>query len=263
MLSSEILIFICRLAQKQLETLKIKLKESLDKEKLLSKVTEQANKLRNATQDEKDILSRLEDRENERLKLIKPMDKNAKQENETQREYLIRTGKVTPFSNLPQETHQTKLYDTNATSNTVFPGSGHMMSHQHLHAPQHQITNNKRKVPSSDEEDDEYKDEEEEEEEESTLLDSDDEFDLSDKKKRSVKKLDEIYDDDGSETNYQKRLNDWIQQRQIMRNQVTHVSKMHKIMKKKTNRLNRVTMIPRKKYLKHIQTLKILNLIMA
>ncbi|KAI9343810.1 SNF2 family N-terminal domain-containing protein [Pilaira anomala] len=213
------------LAQKQLETLKIKLKESLDKEKLTSKITEQANKLRNATQDEKDILSRLKDRENERLKLIKPMDKNAKQENETQREYLIRTGKVTPFSNLPQETHQTKLYDTKATSNTVFPGSGHMMSHQHLHAPQHQITSNKRKVSSSDEEDDEYKDdeeEEEEEEEESTLLDSDDEFDLSDKKKRSVKKLDEIYDDDGSETNYQKRLNDWIQQRQIMRNQVTH-----------------------------------------
>ncbi|MBM6387294.1 MAG: DEAD/DEAH box helicase [Paenibacillus sp.] len=214
--------FFFRAAQKQLDTLKLKLNESLDKEKLTTKITQQATKLRNAVQDEKDILARLQDRKDERLKSTLPADKkNTRQENETQREFLIRTGKVTPFSNLPE----TKLYDTTITSssaafNTVFPGSGHStMSHQNLHTPHHQVTN-KRKISSSDEEDDTYIDEEDDYTEETILLDDDDE--LFERKKHSLKKLDEIYNDDGSESNYQKRLTDWIQQRQIMRNQVTH-----------------------------------------
>ncbi|GAA5816119.1 hypothetical protein MFLAVUS_009642 [Mucor flavus] len=220
-----------QVAQKQLDTLKLKLKESLDKEKLITKVTQQATKLRNAVQDEKDILARLKDRKDERLKsTLPPADKkNTRQENETQREFLIRTGKVTPFSNLPE----TKLYDTTASSsatfNTIFPGSGHSaMSHQNLHTPHHsQVVTRKRKPSSSDdEEDDAYIDEEDDYTEEAILLDDDgddEEEEPLKRKKRALKKLDEIYNDDGSESNYQKRLTDWIQQRQqIMRNQVTH-----------------------------------------
>lgn len=204
----------------------------MDKEKLTTKVTQQATKLRNAVQDEKDILARLKDRKDERLKsTLSPADKkNARQENETQREFLIRTGKVTPFSNLPE----TKLYDTTASSsssatfNAIFPGSGHSsMSHQNLHTPHHsQVVTRKRKPSSSDdEEDDAYVDEEDDYTEETILLDEDDDDGDEEplkRKKHALKKLDEIYNDDGSESNYQKRLTDWIQQRQIMRNQVTH-----------------------------------------
>lgn len=204
----------------------MKLKESIDKEKLLPKVTEQAKKLRSATQDEKDILNRIKDRENERLKAITPLDKNVRQDDETQREYLVRTGKITPFSNMPEGTRRMKQYDTDATSNTVFPGS---MSHKNLHAPIHRAaSSSKRKLETSDDEDFELKHDEEDNEykleDDTILLDSGDEDVLKEKKKHTIKKLDEIYDDDGSEMNYQNRLNDWVHNRKIMRYQVTHVN---------------------------------------
>lgn len=202
----------------------------------MPKVTEQAKKLRNATQDEKDILERMKDREMERKKATAPIDKNSKRSDETQREYLVRTGKITPFSHTPEETHQTRQYNTDATNNSIFPGSGQGMSHKNLHAPSHfaetSTTPTKRKITviSDDENDDDaefqLKNEEEEdeyklEEEEETVLEDDSDLDV--KKKRVIQKLDEIYDDDGSEAKYQKRLDDWIHNRKIMRYQVTHI----------------------------------------
>jgi DNA excision repair protein ERCC-6 len=225
--------------------LKVKLKESIDKEKLLPKITEQAKKLRDATQDEKDIIERMKDRERERLRTVSPLDKNARQDNETQRDYLVRTGKITPFDHLPEATHRTRQYNTEATSNSVFPGSGHNdMSHKNLYAPSHRATiasssstSTQRKRKLDDEEDDDFQDslaedDEDEyklvnvdEEDGSILLDSGDEdVLLADKKKHVVRKLDEIYNDDGSEMNYRKRLNDWVHNRKIMRYQVTHVN---------------------------------------
>lgn len=251
-------LFLLRVAQKQLDTLKLKLKESIDKEKLLPKITEQAKKLRNATQDEKDILGRMKDRERERLRSIAPLDKNARQDDETQRDYLVRTGKITPFDHLPEAATPSRTtsrkYDTEATSNSIFPGSGHNnMSHKNLHAPSHkaaavvtskasqQKQKRKRKLADEDEDDD-FNDEEQaadEDEEDEFRLDNDEEeedgsivLDSGDgdllktdaKKRHTVKKLDEIYNDDGSELNYKKRLNDWVHNRKIMRYQVTHVN---------------------------------------
>lgn len=236
------LLFVVRAAQKQLKTLKENLKKSNDTEKLMPKITEQARRLRNATQDEKDIVGRIEDREKERLKAVKSLDENARQDNETQRDYLVRTGKITPFSHMPEATHQTKHYNTEATANPVFPGSSHgdIMSHKNLHAPVHTAVDatlsRKRKLESdsddglytndddgnvgSNDEDVEYLDDEED----ITALDLDDEDGMFvNKKKKEIRKLDEMYDDDGSEANYQKRLDDWIRNRKIMRSQVTHV----------------------------------------
>lgn len=191
------------LAQKQLDSLKLKLKKEPNQEKLLLKITEQVKKLRDATQDERDILDRIKERQ------VGPMDKNSRKKEETQREYLVRTGKITPFSNLSESS--SKQYDTDATANTVFPGS---MSHQNLHAPVHTATL-KRKVSMMDEDTEDSGDE-------FTLdsaNDSDDEYTIDEDviKKRTPKKLDEIYDDDGSEMNYQKRLIEWIQNRKVMR----------------------------------------------
>ena len=218
--------------------MKQKLKETLDKEKLMSQVTEQAKKLRDATQDEKDILGRMADREKERRKATAPVNKSARQENETQREYLVRTGKITPFSHMPEATHRMKNYDTDATHNSIFPGSSQNdMTHKNLHAPSHQaesgsstVKSTKRKLDNDDddfylkeEEDDDYK--LEKEEEDTVALDSgDEELLLDTKTKRTTKKFDEIYDDDGSEANYQKRLQDWVYNRKIMRYQAEHVS---------------------------------------
>lgn len=208
----------------------------------MPKITEQAKRLRNATQDEKDIIGRIQDRERERLKTTKPIDENARQDNETQRDYLVRTGKITPFSHMPEATHQTKQYNTEATANPVFPGSSHgdVMSHKNLHAPVHTAvvasSSRKRKLESdsddglytndedekveSDDEDTGYVDDEDD----LASLDLDDEDGISVKrKKKEVKKLGEIYDDDGSEANFKKRLDEWVRNRKIMRAQVTHV----------------------------------------
>lgn len=223
-----------RIAQKQLDSLKLKLKESLDKEKLLPKITQQAKRLRLATQDEQDILNRMNDREHERLKSITPVDRNLRQDNETQRDYLVRTGKITPF--MPDQ-NVIKRYDTEATANTVLPGS---MSHMNLHAPIHTATKRKRVI--SDDEDSWHGDDDNDDEFalDDTTLDSGDEDVLAQKKKYSVKKLDEIYDDDGSEKNYKKRLNDWILNRKIMRYQATHVKNTRTFKKKGHTRAKHV-----------------------
>jgi DNA excision repair protein ERCC-6 len=213
---------LSRAAQSQLDLLKSKLKQSLDKEKILPKITQQAKRLHDATRDQKDILHRIKERERERYKANAPIDMNVRQDNETQRDFLVRTGKITPFDHLPE--YHVKKHDTEATANTVFPGTGHDMSHTNLYAPSHYAaesssTSLKRKL-----EDDEYIEDDQDQDEPSVddliLDDDDDELVL---KKPVIQKLDEIYEDDGSEANYQKRLNDWIHNRRIMRYRATHV----------------------------------------
>ncbi|RCI03157.1 hypothetical protein CU098_000671, partial [Rhizopus stolonifer] len=64
----------------------------------------------------------------ERQQASVSLSQDQKQANETQRDYLVRTGKITPF-------------DTNVSDHSVvFPGSGHVMSHQDLHVPSHKAT---------------------------------------------------------------------------------------------------------------------------
>lgn len=221
-----------RAAQKQLEVLKLKMKESMDKDKFTPKINQQAKRLRDASKDKDDILDRMKGREKERYKATVPVDKNARQDDETQRDFLVRTGKITPFDHLPQYHAKQREKDV------IFPGSASQMSHQDLHAPSHKAeqpsSSLKRKwSQNDDDEDDEYTDtvvmdeDDEDEYRQDGIVDEEDN-DLDDQEqtssKRASRKLDEIYDDDGSEMNYRKRLQDWTHNRKIMRYQKTHVS---------------------------------------
>ncbi|GAN09141.1 conserved hypothetical protein [Mucor ambiguus] len=234
-------------AQNQLETLKLKMKESADKEKFIPKINQQAKRLRDASKDKDDILGRMKDREKERYKAMVPVDKNARQDDETQRDFLVRTGKITPFDHLPQYHVKQREKDV------IFPGSAGQMSHQDLHAPSHKAeqpstssSSLKRKLSQNADDDDEYTD--------TTMMDENDEdeyrqdgfidedsTDLNDEEqasnKRVSRKLDEIYDDDGSKMNYKKRLQDWIHNRKIMRYQKTHEDAINLSMEEIESRL--------------------------
>ncbi|CEP17812.1 hypothetical protein [Parasitella parasitica] len=208
-------------AQKQLDGLRLKMKESTDKEKFIPKINLQAKKLRDASKDKDDIMHRMKDREKQRYKAVVPVDKNTRQDDETQRDFLVRTGKITPFDHLP-EYHINKQ-----ETNVIFPGSATRMSHQDLHAPIHKAGQSsarlKRKVSPEKDEDD-YRDASTiEDDENQSMEDEDEEYDDLDEegytRKRTIRKLDEIYDDDGLEINYRKRFQDWIHNRKIMRYQ--------------------------------------------
>lgn len=224
-LVKSIFMRLVRTAQKQLETLKLKMKESVDKEKFIPKINQQAKRLRDASKDKDDILGRMKDREKERYKAVVPVDKHVRQDNETQRDFLVRTGKITPFDHVHVQQPE---------KNVILPGSAGQMSHQDLHAPSHKAvqqssTTLKRKW-SQEEEDDDYQDaavleDDEDEYQQDGFVDDDDNLDDEEQtNRRASRKLDEIYDDDGSEMNYRKRLQDWVHNRKIMRYQKAHVS---------------------------------------
>ncbi|KAL0145871.1 DNA dependent ATPase [Mucor lusitanicus] len=237
-------------AQRQLETLKLKMKESLDKDKFTPKINQQAKRLRDANKDKDDILGRMKDREKQRYKAVVPVDKNVRQDDETQRDFLVRTGKITPFDHLPQ--YQAKQRE----KNVIFPGSAGQMSHQDLHAPSHKAeqpsssSSLKRKLSQydddNDDDDDEYTDttrmdeDDEDEYRQDDFLDEDD-TNLDDEEqtsnKRASRKLDEIYDDDGSELNFRKRLQDWVHNRKIMRYQKAHEDAINLSMEEIESRL--------------------------
>ncbi|KAI8378590.1 SNF2 family N-terminal domain-containing protein [Blakeslea trispora] len=214
-------------AQKQLDNLKMKMKDNLDKERWMPKITEQAQKLRNATQDKKDIIERMKDRHSERERALRPPSQNEKQINETQRDYLVRTGKITPFEQTLPPQHLTN--HEVSSSNTIFPGTENQMSHQHLHVPNHKASDlvasrSKRKLAQySDEDDDgEYKESDDTVDEDEYMEEDEDLDDTEGNQKHKIRKLDEIYEDDGLEQYYRKRLDDWIHNRRIMRYRVTH-----------------------------------------
>lgn len=198
-------------AQEQLDKLKIKLKETDNVDKLIPKINEHTKKLREATRDEKDIVNRMKDRERRRVAVPPTIATTSeRQMDETQREYLIRTGKITPFSKLSEDQHKATITEESALA---LPGSRYAepISHQNLHAPIHQAEDIKpeRQKKRQREEDDEYELSEEEEEDE--------------ERKHTVPKLDEIYEDDGNESNYKHRLREWILNRNMMRYRTTHV----------------------------------------
>ncbi|CEI91751.1 hypothetical protein RMCBS344292_06032 [Rhizopus microsporus] len=197
-------------AQEQLDKLKIKLKETDNVDKLIPKINEHTKKLREATRDEKDIVNRMKDRERRRMAVPPTIATTSeRQMDETQREYLIRTGKITPFSKLSEDQHKATITEESALA---LPGSRYAepISHQNLHAPIHQAEGIKpeRRKKRQREEDDEYELSEEEEEDE--------------ERKHTVPKLDEIYEDDGNESNYKHRLREWILNRNMMRYRTTH-----------------------------------------
>ncbi|KAG1458747.1 hypothetical protein G6F56_006323 [Rhizopus delemar] len=122
-----------------------------------------------------------------------------RQVDESQREYLIRTGKITPFAQPDQ---------------IVLPGTQHAVTHQHLHAPTHQF-HDQQKENKRKREDGDYEDESEEEED---LSDSE----WKEEGKHKAPKMDETYEDDGNESAYKHRLNEWLLNRKLMRYKATH-----------------------------------------
>ncbi|KAI8970281.1 SNF2 family N-terminal domain-containing protein [Mycotypha africana] len=274
------------LDQKRLEKAEKEIKQNTEKEKekLLPKINHQAKRLREATQDKIDILDRLQERTKKNQTVTTTEDAHARRHDETQREYLIRIGKITPFAvakhtaftgappsseavteaketsatatDIPMEavsSSTTGRYDTAATSHPIFPGSGYRaeaMSHQNLYTPhdratvipkpltstaQKTVSRKRKKVTEEEEEDADYVDEEEELDQEEIAADADtdieEEASLLVEGKRSkrpvVHKLDESYEDDGSEITYKKRLHEWVHHRRIIRYCAAHPEAAH------------------------------------
>ncbi|CAO3646467.1 unnamed protein product [Cunninghamella echinulata] len=247
-------------AQSLLTTLKSKLKNksssTIEKEQLNKKINEQATILRNARRDETDIMQRIKDREESTVQ--DNIDMNKRQKNESQKEYLIRTGKITPFANMSDTSTED---DDN--SNIIIPGTGgnnmlhdnfkrssttintiqiqhedekdiesswnalHQKSDNDMDEDDYQPSSDsddqigkntklKKKINSKDnDESDVYN---EEEEEEGMGLEEDDE-DYDDIKPKKRKEIEQTFEDDGNESNYENRLKDWIYNRRLLQDQ--------------------------------------------
>ncbi|ORX56439.1 hypothetical protein DM01DRAFT_326822, partial [Hesseltinella vesiculosa] len=214
-------------AEDKLKKLKSKLKDTVsltEKKRLSTKVNEQATLLGSARRDEADILQRIKDRQKAE-ELDAEHDMNKRQSNETQREFLIRTGKITPFASVPDSVN-----DEPVAVPVTLPGSAGM-SHQFLKRPsavtdtattsagrarandndddlfhrwqQSKLTKQKppRKADSNDEyEDDEVSQDEQDlsEGDDAMDLDNDDEPDIP----KTAKELEELFADDGDTAVY-------------------------------------------------------------
>ncbi|KAG0175755.1 hypothetical protein DFQ29_007055 [Apophysomyces sp. BC1021] len=201
-------------AQKQLTALKSKLKDQVikDKDQILLKINEQAARLSSATKDKEEIMKRVEDREIARTKSTfdTTTKTTEKQDDESYREYLIRTGKITPFSQL------TKLEKIPTTSSSRSDALSQLdlgrrldlvnyeketneMDKQRPHISEEKVP--KRKTRS----DDEYEiseTEQEESESDSDTFKSPNE-DEQEARGKILQRLENMFEDDGSEANYQ------------------------------------------------------------
>ncbi|CAO3597106.1 unnamed protein product [Absidia cylindrospora] len=126
-------------AQASLLQLKSKLKDrdvsTLQRSRLEKKINEQITILRNANRDESDILERLKGREQANT-TDKDLDPSKRQADETQKEYLIRTGKITPFASVSETAPTEDGLVDNHSSDIILPGTGgNYMTHQHLKKP--------------------------------------------------------------------------------------------------------------------------------
>ena len=197
----------------------------------------------------KDIKKRMEDRENERT-MVADSDPSlqTRQATETQREFLIRTGKITPFSRMSGL--ERGVGDAGEEELATMLEEKEMRSHQFLRAPGFESTTSggtsAASTSSSDvetaddgsrkrkrlvrpgrtniktESDDDYAEthEEELEDDDDELLiprddDDDDELPLSRKKKDDLSNL-----DDGNERHYLNRIEKWSQKRSSARSRV-------------------------------------------
>ncbi|KAF7729838.1 hypothetical protein EC973_003572 [Apophysomyces ossiformis] len=204
--------------QKQLTALKSKLKDQAikDRDQLLLKVNEQATRLSNANKDKEEITKRMKDREVGRTKSVSETNSinTEKQEDESYREYLIRTGKITPFSNV---SHLEKI-PMSSSSGATLPGSdtllrNYMEDHSNLTthtSTAEEIVGRKRRTPMpsvskrKERSDDDYEMSEAEDDESesiSTVSESASE-DESEIRGKTLQNLEKMFEDDGNEANY-------------------------------------------------------------
>ncbi|GAB5590463.1 DNA repair protein rhp26 [Umbelopsis nana] len=122
-------------AQKLLTSLKKRMNERAmtvtERERVLAKINEQAVRLKNAKRDELEINERIRDRENlTRSTSSRAIQQNQRGANESEREFLIRTGKITPFA---------KISGLERTSHPIAPGAAYsdaatgVISHDRSH----------------------------------------------------------------------------------------------------------------------------------
>lgn len=243
-----------------MDALKTKLREkpisTSARDTLLKKINEQAARLRDATRDEKAIRSRMKEREVARKrpmseagmlflfviyiavseKLIcekkKAIERNERLEGESKKDYLIRTGKITPFAKVSDEQDAAA---TSTTRSTAFlPGSGgatvlsrdykvhkrtrsdqqpwipalqspagSSSSHGALDLQATQPTSRKRKKPASDDEYEESGLEDEDEDESEYEEESESGAKVAHIRRKRASGYDDLLEDDGNESNYQ------------------------------------------------------------
>ncbi|KAL0084706.1 SNF2 family N-terminal domain-containing protein [Phycomyces blakesleeanus] len=235
-------------AQKQLAILKLKLKDktltSLEKDGLVPQFNKQAARLRAAKSDEEDILNRLKEREEERIRSAsgETVNKNLRRHDETQKEYLIRTGKITPFAKEADFENDIQSSSSGPSAPSLPGSEGHPMAFKHTVEPSF-ISNTdesvnvpkdtfpdlynfaekntqKQKAISDDEygaseEENENEDEDEPYINEENIEDEDAYNDLKQrrKNKKAEDSIRDLFEDDGNEAHYQKRLKRWLQAR--------------------------------------------------
>ncbi|KAI9274509.1 hypothetical protein BDA99DRAFT_241030 [Phascolomyces articulosus] len=271
-------------AQKQLSELKSKLKEitaPTQRERLLTRINEQATRLHENTKDEKEILERMRDRDYARKQSTsdKVLDKNQRQDGESLRDFLIRTGKITPFDPLPQNGESSSSNVLENQSGSLFlPGSSgslvprrdikgtkriHEGSHSEEEEEEEESTDDNdgddndgddddgeyvepvrnraaakvfvnQKITSASTKskgkkrrtasDDEYEASEGGEDYDEAMYSAEEEGDDEDTNLEKRKAFEELMQDDGREATYQKRLDEWIHERKLMRSQIETVS---------------------------------------
>ncbi|KAI8583675.1 hypothetical protein K450DRAFT_268262 [Umbelopsis ramanniana AG] len=250
-------------AQKNLTSLKKRMNERVmtttERDGVLAKINEQAARLRNARQDESDILARIKERHRlARSTNSQAIQQNQRGVNESEREFLIRTGKITPFakmSGLEKTSHQNE--SGVEYSETGVETVTHGRSHRDLRRKSYQdiiptstasqdIKKTKRKrrrssTPSSpedesgsdfspevqsDEDDDEFTSGQEGK---SPLLEDEDLITDDMDEKAPIEQDGQVIaiQDDGKEAVFQERLYQWALGRKILRYKLQHPDSIH------------------------------------
>lgn len=217
---------------KSLERLEQKLKNPrtriTEKEKIREQIKDIENiHVKGLNEDLKDIRERIRNRKVAQQEEITPIT-SGRLSNETQHDFLVRTGKITPFSNT--------YMASSGSGNTNEKAS---MSHQQLRLPGMELdemSDQSNEVESDENEQDFLPDDDLEDLENDIqdLVDEDESFELSDvevgkkRKKQQPKKASnrkkvkaQIEDlkglDDGNELAYQTRLSTWVAKREAYR----------------------------------------------
>ncbi|KAI8098665.1 SNF2 family N-terminal domain-containing protein [Halteromyces radiatus] len=136
-----------------------------------------------------------------------------RQADETQKDYLIRTGKITPFATLSDIQDQTSV-DHSKVVNVKKEDETEIESHwrQSIRKQKQKKTDDDDDYVMTDE--DEENDDDQYQQDEMDLDQIDEDMTMS---TRTRKEIEQIYEDDGNDTNYQNRLQDWVYNRKLLR----------------------------------------------
>ncbi|KAG2174127.1 hypothetical protein INT43_004147 [Umbelopsis isabellina] len=249
-------------AQKLLRSLKNRMNEktmsTFEKDRVLAKINEQAVRLRNAKKDEREIKERMADREKlARSTNSQAIHENQRGVNESEREFLIRTGKITPFARMSglEKSQNAVDEETNLTEKAIETTLSDR-SHRDLRRKSYQdflpkpstvakvsiqnrSTKRKRRRSSTSLPSNHSSDSEFDPEKASDVEDDEELMDIDEKKEPLIEEdilnddIDEsstglqdgqvaAINDDGIEANFQDRVYRWSLSRQLLRYKLQH-----------------------------------------